>query len=177
MLKFKVTRGKTVQDVEAANEREALRRFQADNPINPLEPTAAPPTAKLVEDLGEPLKKRYLVKWGEVEREVVAVHEDDAWSQFVGNKTDADEWRHPNLHKRIITELGPAEEADKPAAKREADADETGVSPVADLSADDARDHIGRMRSPELLQDVIDYDQRVTVQNAATKRLEEIGGS
>lgn len=47
-------------------------------------------------------------------------------------------------------------------------------SPVGDELAPEAIDEIGRMRSKEKLQSIIDSDERVTVQEAARKRLAEL---
>lgn len=53
--------------------------------------------------------------------------------------------------------------------------DDDGVeSPLADAHADEAIDRIGRMRSAEKLQEIIGSDTRVTVQEAARKRLAEL---
>lgn len=46
--------------------------------------------------------------------------------------------------------------------------------PVKELNADKAIDAIGRMRSPEKLQQVIDNDQRASVKAAAQKRKDEL---
>ena len=48
------------------------------------------------------------------------------------------------------------------------------TSPVAALNADEAIVHVGAMRSKDKLQSVIDNDSRVTVQEAARKRLAEL---
>lgn len=53
---------------------------------------------------------------------------------------------------------------------------DTEDSPVGDQTAEEAKDHISRMRSSEKLQDVIDNDPRVTVVEAARKRLDELSG-
>lgn len=47
-------------------------------------------------------------------------------------------------------------------------------SPVSDSNAADAINQIGKMRSRDRLQHIIDNDQRVTVQDAAKRRLAEI---
>ena len=60
--------------------------------------------------------------------------------------------------------------AAKPAgAAVDADADDT--DPVESMSATDAVDAIGRMRSKEKLQQVIDNDTRASVKDAAKARL------
>lgn len=48
-----------------------------------------------------------------------------------------------------------------------------GTSPVADKNVAEAMAQIGNMRSKEKLQQIIDHDQRVTVREAAGKRLAE----
>jgi hypothetical protein len=48
-------------------------------------------------------------------------------------------------------------------------------SEVADLGADEAVDSISRFRSREKLQAIADSDKRKSVQEAARKRLEELG--
>lgn len=62
------------------------------------------------------------------------------------------------------------------SATRETDADEEDDdrSPLAELSADEAIEKIGRMRSTERLQETIDTDTRVSVQRAAQERLTAI---
>lgn len=52
--------------------------------------------------------------------------------------------------------------------------DEAVESPVSASTADEAKDRISRMRSVEKLQEVIASDPRVTVVEAARKRLEDI---
>jgi hypothetical protein len=54
------------------------------------------------------------------------------------------------------------------SAAAESDAD---TSPLSDSNADEAIDQIGRMRSRDKLQHVVDNDTRVSVQNAARERL------
>jgi hypothetical protein len=79
-----------------------------------------------------------------------------------------------------ITEYN-AQEAkpEKAPAKRTraqvAQADEGAEDPVADMNATDAVEAIGRMRSKEKVQAIVDGDQRATVKAAAEKRLAELG--
>lgn len=47
-------------------------------------------------------------------------------------------------------------------------------SPVVEETAQDAIDRISRMRSAEKLQEIIDTDQRITVTEAAERRLAEL---
>lgn len=61
---------------------------------------------------------------------------------------------------------------DEAGDAEESDADET--SPIADLNADEAVEAVGRMRSRDKLQHVIDNDTRVSVQNAAKQRLSQL---
>lgn len=108
---------------------------------------------------------RYEVTWGEESSVVAAPNEKDAWSKFVeGHDLAA---KHPELHERVIEVVEEAEVVE--------DEESTEQSPVVDQTADEARDHISRMRSAEKLQEIIDTDQRVTVQEAARKRLAELG--
>lgn len=61
------------------------------------------------------------------------------------------------------------------APQRQSDQDEgNDESPVADENAPDAIDRISRMRSKDRLQEIADTDPRVSVQEAAKKRLEEM---
>lgn len=55
-----------------------------------------------------------------------------------------------------------------------AKAESSGTSPVASENATEACDEIGRMRSKERLQSIIDNDTRVTVKEAAAKRLADL---
>jgi hypothetical protein len=73
------------------------------------------------------------------------------------------------------THFAPAEiQGDETTVVVEDEADEELESPLADANADEAIDRISRMRSPEKLQEVIDTDPRVTVQEAARRRLAEL---
>lgn len=71
------------------------------------------------------------------------------------------------------------EPAPKPAkrgkAAASADDDTADTSPLSDEDAAHAIDQIGRMRSKDRLQSVIDADKRKTVQDAAKARLEALG--
>jgi hypothetical protein len=56
----------------------------------------------------------------------------------------------------------------------DAGAVEADDSPVSDTNADEAIEAIGRMRSADKLKHVIDNDKRVSVKEAARKRLDEL---
>lgn len=60
------------------------------------------------------------------------------------------------------------------AAQTEPADDDADVSPLSGEDATHAIDQIGRMRSKDRLQHVIDNDKRTTVQDAARKRLEAL---
>lgn len=117
--------------------------------------------------------KAYTVKWGEEEEvNVFAETEQDAWAAYCEQNDLAR--KHPNLNERTITEV--VSSSSSASSGTEA-ADATVVSPVINDTADVAINNISRMRSPERLQEVIDHDPRVTVVNAARKRLVEISES
>lgn len=52
--------------------------------------------------------------------------------------------------------------------------DEADASPVSDSNADEAIEQIGRMRSRDKLQHIVDNDGRVSVKKAAQERLESL---
>jgi hypothetical protein len=110
-------------------------------------------------------KTLYHVQWGTDSGDVWADNETDAWADFCAGCDLAR--RAPNLYARVIA---PVTEDEPVAVHAE------GQSPVHDLSADDAKDHIGRMRSSEKLGHVVDFDSRVTVREAAVARLSELQG-
>lgn len=64
--------------------------------------------------------------------------------------------------------------AGKSATGGTAGASDADESPVSDTNADEAIESIGRMRSKDRLQHVIDNDKRSTVKEAAQKRLEAL---
>jgi hypothetical protein len=171
---FKVTQGDESRDIQAANKREALRRFENDDQRVEAELVTGDERIPglLPSGTSEPSKRRYKVTWGEIVREVVAVHKDDAWSQFVGGKTDTQEWKFPNLYERVIEDLGPADDGGK-TEPADVESDE---SPVEGDSVADAKDKILRMRSVEKLQEIAANDHRVSVRDAASKRLQELTG-
>jgi hypothetical protein len=174
MHKYKVTLGKDSREFEAANKREALRRFGTADPSAKVEVIEA--------NLPDPPKRRYSVTWGAETREVEAVHEDDAWSQFIGGNENSIVYKNPNLYERIVKDLGPVNPEDESAEEVEdeggSDAGtQTTATAVSSLNAPEAKDHISRMRSADALQKIIDNDERVTVKDAARQRLTEIGGS
>lgn len=75
-----------------------------------------------------------------------------------------------------ITEFRANEQPAPKQRKAAAQAEEPGADdPVADVTATEAIDKIGRMRSKEQLQTIVDTDQRATVKAAAEKRLGELG--
>lgn len=102
----------------------------------------------------------YQVAWGDETKVVTAETENDAWAKFAESSELAT--RHPKLHEREIVELEDVVLAEPVA------------SPVANLTADEAKDHISRMRSVEKLEEIIASDSRVTVVEAAHKRLAEL---
>ncbi len=110
--------------------------------------------------------KTFCVTWGEEKACVYAEDANEAWALFVkGNEVCT---KHPNLYPRTIKEV-----TEQPVAA----SSDVAVSPVADMKVDEAKDHIGRMRSPEKLQEIIDADKRSSVVDAARNRLTELGGS
>jgi hypothetical protein len=168
MNTYKLTRDGVTKEIEATDERSAWRAFDAPEQ-----------SVEVIDGgMGEPKKKRFKVTWGDIVKEVIAVHNDDAWSQFVGDSTDSMEYKYPNLHTRIIEELGPADDSEESEeiADDESAPEEDAVSPVANLNADEAKDTISRMHSRNKLQEIAATDKRVTVSEAAQKRLTEIGG-
>lgn len=108
---------------------------------------------------------KYKVTWGEKEEIVYAPNETDAWAKFAEGCDLAT--RSPKLFRRVIELL-------EDGSPKEANEDAKASSPVADSSADEAIDHIRRMRSAEKLQQIADADERVTVAQAAKDRLTEI---
>lgn len=73
--------------------------------------------------------------------------------------------------------------AEKVATTTEESADDTATdelsgkvvkSPVANMHADEAIEHISNMRSHERLRDIVQADLRVTVRQAAQKKLDEL---
>lgn len=112
--------------------------------------------------------KSYQVTWGSVAAVVIAADETEAWANFCQKHDLAS--RQPKLFEREIVEID-ADQAEAVAASAPA------TSPVAGQNADEAIDHINRMRSADKLQEIIDADTRVTVTEAARRRLTEIGGS
>lgn len=173
MNKYKVTLGKVTREYEAPNPTAARLQFSREEEL------ADVPEVTLVEEGVEPVKRRYKVTWGIESREVVAVHKDDAWSQFVGGREDTEMYKHPNAHQRIIEDLGPVEEEGakkkKKAKANLLDPDAPVVlSPVIDQTVELAKDNISRMRSVEHLQQIVASDPRKTVVEAAEKRLTEL---
>lgn len=168
MNKYRVTRGDVSRDIEAANEAEARRKFDAPEITTNVEVIEG--------NLAPPPKNLYRVTWGPDVREVVAVHEDDAWSQFVGGDEDSIAYKYPQTYQRVVENLGPVE-TDQPESQPtdEAAADQT--SPVASMDAAEAKDHISRMRSQEQLRAIAASEKRATVAKAAETRLAELGGN
>lgn len=162
MNKYNVTRGEESREIVAANDREALRRFGAQSGDGAK--------ANVVEaNLADPPKHRYRVSWADEVREVEAVHEDDAWSQFIGGNENHPAYKQPKAFPRVIECLD--EECNT-----EADSQSDEESPVAGESVADAKDKISRMRSVEKLQAIAANDPHVSLQAAAKARLEEIKG-
>lgn len=169
MNRYKATRGDISEEIEAANLSAARRKFLVKNP-------GLDPELEVIGELPAPVKRRYRVTWGELTAEVLAVHEDDAWSQFCGSNTDTQLYKFPNLHPRIIECLdgeGNAEYGDAGTKKAKADT----KSPVEDSNAHDAADSISRMHSVDKLNEIIAADKRATVVAAAKNRLSELGGN
>lgn len=72
---------------------------------------------------------------------------------------------------KLLTPEAPAvsEPAVAPTAEHQKEKSE-----VADMLADEAKDHISRMRSPEKLEHIRATDSRKSVQEAATNRLHDL---
>lgn len=66
-------------------------------------------------------------------------------------------------------------EGDSPKDNDDAEGSEEDQSEVADMNADEAKDAISRMRSKDKLENIVLTDKRKTVQDAAQKRLDELG--
>lgn len=60
-------------------------------------------------------------------------------------------------------------------ARAAASDDDEAESPVSDTNADEAIEAVGKMRSRDRLQHVINNDPRVTVKEAAKRRLAALG--
>lgn len=92
---------------------------------------------------------------------------------------DSDEQQRKAAEKRrdaLVAGLGAPEaddEAQSPAGGQPGGA-EAEESPVSDTNADEAVEAVGRMRSREKLQHVIDNDKRASVKAAAQQRLTEL---
>jgi hypothetical protein len=89
--------------------------------------------------------------------------------------------------KKLLAENARIEQARKEALEREklqgkrahsqgqpAGDEDDDDSPLSDSNVDEAIESISRMRSRERLQHVVDNDSRVSVKNAARKRLESL---
>lgn len=74
----------------------------------------------------------------------------------------------------LVALLDPASKAAKAADDETEDTEAADESPVSADNASDAIDHIGRMRSVERLQEIIDTEPRATVKKAAQDRLDEL---
>jgi hypothetical protein len=99
--------------------------------------------------------------------------EPDVDAQGVRHRAAGEEEDRPTVTK---TEDARPEPTGKGKGKSTA-ATTTGTdddSPVSDTNADEAIEQVGRMRSKDRLQHVIDNDKRSTVQDAARKRLEAL---
>lgn len=85
--------------------------------------------------------------------------------QHVRSKAKAEDQGKAPEHKQEEIE------ADVAGGSEETDAD---TSPVSDSNATDAVEQVGRMRSTEKLQQIVDSDKRSSVKDAAQKRLDEL---
>lgn len=74
------------------------------------------------------------------------------------------------------TDVKAPPQAAETAASESPPEQEAEQSPLADDSAVEAIDKISRMRSTEKLEEILASDERVTVQEAALRRLEELQG-
>jgi hypothetical protein len=171
---YQVSRGDQTRQIQASNKREALRRFEHDDQRVEAELVKGDETVPgLIPASGNtaPEKRRYRVTWGDDSREVVAVHKDDAWSQFIGNQENHLAYKFPKLYERIVEDLGPADDGGVQAAQQGGE-----TSPVEEEGAAEAKDEISRMRSADKLKAIAANDHRATVRKAAEDRLKEING-
>lgn len=131
------------------------------------------PKVTLARSLGTDLLKQLgLAGTPEERAESAAKYREGATVDVPAKVADVLRERKLVADPAAVAGTGTSLRAVPPASNLTTDVDE---SPVSDSNAVEAIEQIGTMRSKDKLQHVIDNDQRVTVKEAAKRRLKDLG--